>query len=400
MNPLLDPNEERNSFIVPQRDASSRGLAKRSTSVVRAGDPNPELATTNNQQLAAGVVRTQLDTIYDTNPPNQVSTLDAASVYNREHGDPSSYDWNQYHAAWQQYYQQYYAQYYNAELQRQQLTAPQAPSAITGESTSQTNQRRAAADALRQELARKVKSHARRVRASSHFMPILTALLVGGAFFFLQYNKVVAAEVNSYISPSSTVSDNVIVDPSANTAVSADPRLIIPKINVDVPVVYGLQSLDNNASQKLLENGVIHYPIPGANSVPGQTGNSVFLGHSSNDVLAPGNYKFALVLLERMKPGDLFYIHYQSKRYIYRITSTEVINPNEVEKLILPNDKPVATLVTCVPIGTSKQRLIVFGDQISPDPSAATKNEDAGKTNNQADIPGNEPSVFQRIFGL
>ncbi|MBL8159707.1 sortase [Candidatus Saccharibacteria bacterium] len=394
------PTDDASVYPLPQQAGISSSQPYPAASQPAAGDAP-----------TAGLARAQLDNIYAVNPPhaevaNQTATQQAAgqladdSVYNREHSEAGSYDWNQYHAAWQQYYQQYYAQYYNAELQKQQLLNPQAPTALTGESTSQTNQRQAAADALRQELTRKVKSHARRVRASSHFIPVLTALIVGGLFFFLQYNKVLAAEVNSYISPSSTVSDNVIVDPNANTEVGSEPRLIIPKINVDVPIVYGLTSLDNDSTQKLLENGVVHYPIPGANSMPGQKGNNVILGHSSNDVLVPGNFKFAFVLLERLKPGDLFYIHHEKKRFIYRISRTEVILPTEVSKLVLPNDKPVATLVTCVPIGTSKQRLLVFADQISPDPSAATDNKDAGKNGRQSDIPGNEPSLFQRVFGL
>lgn len=392
MNPTPS-NDDRSRFKLPQRDAAAPLVPDRPA----------------DSELVANYARTQIEAIYDTNPPNanaaeaaspaSQGSLTTNSVYNREHDQTSGYDWQQYHSAWQQYYQQYYAQYYTSQLQKQQLT-PQAPGALTGESPSASNQRQAATDALRQELTRKVRAHARRVRTSSHFVPILTALVVGAGFFFLQYNKVLAAEVNAYISPSTTVSDNVIVDPNASTEVGPEPKLIIPKINVDVPIVYGLQSLDNASTQKLLNDGVVHYPIPGANSLPGQTGNNVILGHSSNDVTAAGNFKFAFVLLERLKDGDIFYIHNQSQRYIYRVVRTEVIDPSQVEKLVLPNDKPMTTLVTCVPIGTSKQRLLVFGEQISPDPSAAQTNDEAGKASNQVDIPGNEPSVFQRLFGL
>ena len=192
--------------------------------------------------------------------------------------------------------------------------------------------------------------------------------------------------------------DNVIVDPSSVAPVGKETRLIIPKINVDVPIVLGLESLDNATTQVALEDGVVHYPIPGANSMPGQTGNNVILGHSSNDVLAPGDYKFAFVLLERLVAGDIFYIHYDEQRFVYRITEKEVIQPNEVAKLVTPNDKPMTTLVTCTPIGTDDQRLLVFAEQISPDPADAEQ-IDAGSGNERdVDLPGNEPGFFQRLF--
>jgi sortase A len=182
--------------------------------------------------------------------------------------------------------------------------------------------------------------------------------------------------------------------------VGNESRLIIPKINVDVPVVYGLKSLDNDSTQKALENGVAHYPLNGANSLPGQTGNNVILGHSSNDVFAPGSYKFAFVLLERMEAGDLFYIHYKGKRYVYEVTAKQIIQPTQVNKLVTSYDKPLTTLVTCTPIGTDDKRLLVTAEQISPDPSEAERLQAPAEGGQDVSIPGNEPSLLQGLFNL
>src|SRR5258706_455647 len=68
------------------------------------------------------------------------------------------------------------------------------------------------------------------------------------------------------ITPSRSVSSTpIIVDPNS-TAISKDPLIIIPKINVQIPVIYNEPSVNENAIQKSLDQGVVHYattPYPG-----------------------------------------------------------------------------------------------------------------------------------------
>lgn len=323
-------------------------------------------------------------------------------AYSREHASPqeqakiqeNQFDWQQYHSAWQRYYQHYYGRHY--QLQVNELRREHAQNRAKNAALPAETEEKPAA--LHNAFVEKVAARSKKLRSSSHFLPIATALCVGLLFFVLQYNKVITAQVNAYVSPSQTISDNVIIDPTSAAPVGKETRLIIPKINVDVPIVLGLESLDNATTQKALENGVVHYPIPGANSLPGQTGNNVILGHSSNDVLAPGDYKFAFVLLERLVAGDIFYIHYDEQRFVYRVSEKEVIEPNEVAKLVAPGDKPLTTLVTCTPIGTDDQRLLVYAEQISPDPADAEKIDTGSGAEREVDIPGNEPGFFERLF--
>lgn len=337
--------------------------------------------------------------------PAQSETVTVPKTYDRHHATPEQqaennqqFNWHQYHSEWQRYYQHYYGRYYQqqfSELHRRHAEQ-KAREAATRTTPSHPQSQR---DIIKNELLERISERTRILRKSNHFMPIVTALCVGLVFLILQYNKLMLAQVNAYISPSQTISDNVIVDPDTTAAVGKQTRLIIPKINVDVPIVLGLETFANNVVQKALEKGVAQYPIPGANSLPGQKGNFVVGGHSSNDVFAAGSHKFAFVLLERLEAGDLFYVHYQQKRYVYRVTEKQVILPANLKAIKKSANAPIATLVTCTPIGTDDKRLLVVGEQISPDPARAEAAPDTSGDQKDSNLPGNEPGFLQRLFG-
>lgn len=343
----------------------------------------------------AETARQQAESIYRQDPPNQLQPTNDGQRY-RTHRP--NVDWQQYHAAWQQYYQQYYYRYY-----AQQLLDQRSRQQIITDSDSAAQQPAASSRfrKLRNDLVAKVNARAQRFRRSNHFIPILSAVIVGLIFVFLQYNRVIAAQIEAFISPGSTVnvSDTTVIDPTT-ASVSSDPRLIIPKINVSVPVVYDVNTVDEKTIQSALDRGVVQYKLPGANSEPGQVGNTVILGHSSNDVFDSGNYKFAFVLIDRLDKGDLFYANYQGKRYIYKVTDKKVIDPTNWRILQQNNGKPTMVLVTCTPAGTSKSRLLVYGEQISPDPAAASAAPANKENANPATIPGNSQTFFERLWDI
>lgn len=401
MNPEEHPtplsgNQPQRDLQVPQRQA--------------------QIPTTPERDTASHIIRDKIEAIYETNPPNQLKSDQASTVhgaYDRTYSQSNGqYNAQQYHAAWQYYYQQYYQRYYLQQLhiQRQQIAekakqaahipgqAPIEPVVIAGNDPAMV--RRSHVIELKEDLLNKVKDRANKVRGSHHFMPIVSALVVGLLFFFLQYNRLFFAQVRAYVSPGSVVKENdtVLVDPTSNVNVGPEPKLIIPKINVNIRVVYNINSLEDAPVQEGLKKGVVHYKLPGANSFPGQVGNTVILGHSSNDIFEPGDYKFAFVLLDRMQAGDVIYMHYEGKRYIYRVTDKKIITPSEFSALHLNNGKPMLTLVTCTPPGTALKRLLVYAEQISPDPAAAiqpTVNEPASADPQL--LPGYAPSLLDRI---
>lgn len=411
-----DPNSHRQWLHIPARNSQAQPEDRSDSKpahepgLIDEHRAQPEPAEEHKGQAAAqNVVRSQLDHIYETNPPHQAEAQpapqesDVPPTYDR-HGSETAgaYDWRAYHTAWQDYYQQYYQRYYLQQLQQQkQRQAHTKAAAATDQAKHPEKTEKQAKpdpDQFQKELLGKVSERARKVRGSSHFLPIVSAVVVGLLFFLFQFNKAIAAQVHAYVSPSTTISDNVIVDPSASVPVGDEARLVIPKINVDAPIVLGLDSLDNATTQVALKDGVVHYPISGASSLPGQAGNTVLLGHSSNYVFDDGDYKFVFVLLPRMEQGDLFYIHFEGKRYVYRVTEKEVITPQQVEKLATNSDKPTATLVTCVPIGTNDKRLLLRAEQISPDPSTAEQVAPQSGDNQDITLPGNRTTILERLF--
>ena len=151
---------------------------------------------------------------------------------------------------------------------------------------------------------------------------------------------------------------------------------------------------------KAMESGVAYFGIPGANSTPGQIGNTVISGHSSNDVIDQGEYKFIFARLDHLQNGDTIFLNYESKRYSYTITKKEVVKPTEVGKLIYETNKPILTLITCTPLGTSLNRLLVTAEQVSPSPdSAEAAPSSSGSSSGSPSIPGNSPTFVQRLFG-
>jgi hypothetical protein len=57
-----------------------------------------------------------------------------------------------------------------------------------------------------------------------------------------------------------------------------------------------------------------------------------------------------------------------------------------------------ATLITCDPPGTSIHRLIVVGQQISPDPSTNAAATTTAATGSSTNLPGNGPTLWTRVM--
>ena len=198
-----------------------------------------------------------------------------------------------------------------------------------------------------------------------------------------------------FISPSKNVAlAPLILDPTGNNSVGPENILIIPKINVVAPVIYDVPSISPGDMMTALNNGVVHYP---QSSLPGQTGNTVIVGHSSNNFFNDGKYKFAFVLLDQLNIGDTFMINYNSKQYVYQVYSRKIVEPTDVSVLGTADRPDTATLITCNPVGTSLHRLVLLANQISPSP-AANSTVPSPTTNLQPTIiPGNSESLWHRF---
>lgn len=344
----------------------------------------------------------------------QLSTENLYSQTYQQNAAPTT-DWQTYHSAWQNYYQKYYEYYYVQQLKQQtdsvkaqfdqavssklaELSANTSTDAVATSPSSPINPKDQALKELRDKLRAKMTDRAQKARKSRHFWPVVAALTVTTLFLFLQYNQLLIGQVRAYVTPADTSPSTIIVDPTINLGVGPEPKLIIPKINVNVPVAYDIGN-DNASQQEAMKHGVAHFAVPGASAKPGEIGNTPISGHSSNDVFEKGDYKFIFAQLDRLEVGDLIYADYKGVRYTYNVTKKETVWPNEWEKLVYPTTKPVITLITCTPIGTTHQRLLVTAEQIAPDPELAAQPAAPSINITKQAMPGTAPSLLERLFG-
>ena len=111
-----------------------------------------------------------------------------------------------------------------------------------------------------------------------------------------------------------------------------DTRIIIPRINKNVPIVTisteALVSRDwtrlEQEIQDALQDGVVHYP---GTAFPGDTGNIVVTGHSSYFPWDPGRFKDVFALLHDVHIGDKIFVYYKQNKYVYEVYDTKVVLP-------------------------------------------------------------------------
>lgn len=419
----MDPN----SPLPPSRPPSS--LPPRAATI------RPGASDNRHKEAAADVIRRELNTIYSgrsgqdtphTTPVSQPSSttstraeagqkianqeptdsLAVTSPYDKTHSAPSLSQveqWKQYHSSWQNYYQKYYEQYYVSAVKQQldsATTVTSEPTTTTAPDSDGALTRDEALYELRQKIITNATTQAKKVRKSRHFIPIAAALSVVLLFALLQYNQVLIANVKAYVTPGNIAAQNIIIDPNAEVPVGPEPRMIIPKINVDAPVVMEVGPTEEE-QLAAMANGIAHVRYPGASSVPGQVGNTIFSGHSSSDWTDMGDYKFIFVQLERMAVDDIIYVNYNSTRYSYKVTSMDVVMPTEIDALRYDGDKPIITLITCVPLGTAEKRLLVKAEQVGPSPDKAVARSEEPATDEQStpQMVGTTPTLLERLFG-
>ena len=311
----------------------------------------------------------------------------------------NSESWKKYHTVWQDYYQKYYSNYYS-NAAREYIAKEKLKEAREKAEEEDINAHKTGPDSeLRLKIRKKATDNAKKSRKMRKFIPIFAGAAVALTILFLQYNRLIFAPIMAYVSPGNAPASQIeALDPTIIQTVSADPRLIIPKLNVDVPIRFGVPL---SGVMSAMNNGVAHYRINGASAYPGEVGNFIITGHSAGDIYSSNPYKYIFSGLERLEDGDLVYVNYNSVRYTYQINKKQVVEPSNVAALVMETNKPLITLVTCTPLGTSRYRLLVTGEQISPsynEGAPVSPSEPIIDQGENTELPANEPSFFEGIW--
>lgn len=163
-------------------------------------------------------------------------------------------------------------------------------------------------------------------------------------------------------------------------------RIIIPKINLDAPVV-----VTQAITQEIDGKEYVQYLVPEKfaagyheNSAPlGEIGNTVISGHHNAYGEVFGN-------LYQLEEGDIIDLYSNDKLFQYMVTNVMILEEKdqslevrlENARWILPSDDERLTLVTCWPNDSNTHRLIVVAVPLSRIQTAeeeictGTENED------------------------
>lgn len=384
-----------------------------------------------SNEAAADIIRSKLARIYANEPDPLQEEREAEAVPQRSKHQQFMYDlnhsgkdlariqteWHNYyinlpddekHAVWQEFYAS------NEAIKRTPAHGAQVGALTDAEKLAIMRNQLAERNPLTPTKAAEdrrtvpavqedIRSHAggrgkhQKPTAKQHLQSLIFGLSVGLVavlvFLFGFFNEVIIAP---FIQPSRTQVATPLIVTTDTVAPAATPQVIIPKINVQIPIQFDITATDEATMQKELELGVAHYPTTAS---PGQNGNSAYFGHSSNNIFNKGKYKFAFVLLHQLVPGDTFYITKNGKVYAYKVFDRKIVEPNQVEVLDpLQGHTATATLITCDPPGTSLHRLVVVGDQISPDIAGNTAASTSTEVSSEATLTGNGPTLWGRFI--
>lgn len=362
-----------------------------------------------SRDAAVNVIRGKLDAIYKTEPDAKAEAKEIERIatshlskhqrYMKKLAD-SGKDTAEVQTAWHEYYQslpetekhevwqEFYQEQAEAKKRREQATAQPTEAEKEKPKTHRPHrQSHVAASTL----------HLQRLKKNHHVRSLLFGLSMGlTVVFILLFSFFNERFIVPFIRPNQNVSATpIIVDPNSTGPVGPESKIIIPKINVEAPVVYSVKTIQEDDIQAGLESGVVHYPTT---PNPGEKGNAVIFGHSSGNILNKGKYKFAFILLRSLENSDTFIVQKDGKRYVYKVYNKYVTSPTDFSVLGPTDRDSTMTLITCDPPGTSSNRLIIQAEQIFPDPAKNTKSTatqlDLGEPEQ---LPSNSISLWQRI---
>lgn len=122
--------------------------------------------------------------------------------------------------------------------------------------------------------------------------------------------------------------------------------LKIPSIDIEV-------AIEKGTDQETLKYAVGHFKDT---ALPGQEGNFAVAGHRAY------TYNKFFSNLDKVQIGDYIEILNNDGLHKYKVTSSEVVKPEQLEVLEQDLAKKTITLVTCTPKYIGSDRLIIKGE--------------------------------------
>lgn len=145
-------------------------------------------------------------------------------------------------------------------------------------------------------------------------------------------------------------------------------RLVIPAINLDVPLVESRIINQNDFSETAfdadLENWVVKYPTT---PNPWEWWNAFFFGHTSQEYWKKNPYWTVFRRIPQLKENDKIQVVWDWVLYEYKVLKTVVVRPKDVNDTYVnfwEEWKEYITLMWCYPIGRIDKRMMIFAERI------------------------------------
>lgn len=184
---------------------------------------------------------------------------------------------------------------------------------------------------------------------------VIFVLIFALTFTLINY-PAISKKLSYFYAHPSGKSSTAQVAPSPTFNPTGQATLSIPKIGTKVPIIWNVA--EDNFSEQLL-SGVVHFA---GTALPGQNGNIFITGHSSYYAWVKSPYKDVFAILDKLEVGDQIYIQYNNGTYTYTVNGSKVVKPDQLQ-VMGSGFTPTLTLMTCVPIGTNLNRLVITADQ-------------------------------------
>ena len=125
----------------------------------------------------------------------------------------------------------------------------------------------------------------------------------------------------------------------------------IPKLDIELPIYLGATTAHMNDGAAHLSQTSL--PIGGSNT------NCVIAGHRG------WNGASYFLHITELEPGDEVIITNLWETLTYEVVDKEIIEPNDVDKILIRPGKDMLTLLTCHPYGSGgKQRYLVYCERV------------------------------------
>lgn len=133
----------------------------------------------------------------------------------------------------------------------------------------------------------------------------------------------------------------------------------IPKIDVELPIYHG-------TSDAVLNIAVGH--VQGSTlPIGGDSTHSVISAHRG----LPSATLFSD--LDKLEEGDTFTVTVLNDVLTYEVKKIQIIEPDDIRKLVIVDGKDYVTLVTCTPYGINTHRLLITGERAETNKSSSLR---------------------------